>query len=1237
MANTHGFELIIQTARAVIVKALKGAWKSAECPDQPDDTGRIPEFMDIPNVGDIGGFPIIDGQVQIPMDELDADFAPEVNGITLTFGLNIQIEIGNPPVPSARLLDFHTILRAKSPVGTLPDTQDVGVLLADINKADVSVEFDQGHPLDNSIEELLQDYVHKAYENGEIPNFVSENEVPFAIGTVNTTTQIFDDEANVDRQILSSFPDATTLRISIPIYLRMFAFVPDSFGPITIASPMGIETRIIINAPFEKYPDRYEAKFGSVSINDVSVGPIDGVKDDIAGNPNEAINYQSNKSNLPIDIDTVLTTQLKQKGMEFANDLGNQRVDIPAISEMETLIADLFYDELTSRNYLAIWSPTASDDEFEVDNVEVRVFSDTMNIALNAGAGADSSAITNFIPAGMEFSIAMSRSSLDEKIAKARTDGGFDDLPKRFVEDGKDVDLNTLNITVVDFSIRLTGTLTVIDAVLGSIDVDASFTTNVGFHWEPSGDLNADGFQKMQHELIGEPDVDVDEGIAFWILAIILTIISFGVGGVLVGIITIIVVLIVKAIVENIGSDSLVDGATGAINGITAWPPQLAHIGAIRAVFFDPIEISTSGLVMSGQMEVISSCESTLVVPATTAGKYTTKAAQLTELKALKIYNHANFFWNPGDGSASQLQKTIYHSYDVSGIYLAKHGVQVTEFGGASSRHFAIVRVKNVPAIVTMGPNITVNEGEAVTLEANFEDVEYSDTHWSLWNFGDDQSVEKGFVVETNTPPASRGVARVEHAWCDNGEYTVTVQIIDQNGGVGTASMRVTVLNVAPVVRVPERMYAYRCNPITMVGVFTDSGWCDTHTGTWSFGDCSPVKTAKIEETNEAPEARGSATASHVYDTCGRFVTECSILDDDGGLGQAQSIIEVTEIYNANFNDGFSFHPLGEIANHWLPFGIAPDQRSAAAGSSAFAIFGCDHCIVADGLSAQRITGLPGANVGIYQQIKTNRGWTYQVELLYMLLNNNGHVRLGLDSWGGTDPENPDIVWCAGDRVNLWSHLLERVCAETDRITVFIGLVQDLKGQAVCSLDSVSMIAMQDISCVKKAQPVPDPRNCLDFRSVSPKEELPSDWNYEGVRFMSITDKRQRIVKQFPPSDTTCLEIDRGLLIEFYSPVNDLCLKLCYREKLTLGVLLSNVQGKVISQNTYELQIPTTTLHLGGSHVYRVQLIVRENAGLSELCFGRSKQENEPIYLTPKIIHDERRIVSQVPNAGQNG
>ena len=94
--------------------------------------------------------------------------------------------------------------------------------------------------------------------------------------------------------------------------------------------------------------------------------------------------------------------------------------------------------------------------------------------------------------------------------------------------------------------------MTVIDAILGSIDVDADFWVNVGLRWEPDCDLNADGVQIIEHEIL-DKDVDPEESVAFWVITIILAIISFGVGGLIGLLILVIVILIVEAIAENIG------------------------------------------------------------------------------------------------------------------------------------------------------------------------------------------------------------------------------------------------------------------------------------------------------------------------------------------------------------------------------------------------------------------------------------------------------------------------------------------------------------------------------------------------------------------------------------------------------------------------------------------------------------------------------------------------------------
>ena len=116
MANTRGYEVVVEASEEVLRKVIRGAWKSAECDDDPGDEGRIPEFMDVPAGETFGGFVVADGSVQIPEDQLDASLRPDITGAEIQLGVLIEIEIENPPVPSAQMLTMTADLAAAAPL-----------------------------------------------------------------------------------------------------------------------------------------------------------------------------------------------------------------------------------------------------------------------------------------------------------------------------------------------------------------------------------------------------------------------------------------------------------------------------------------------------------------------------------------------------------------------------------------------------------------------------------------------------------------------------------------------------------------------------------------------------------------------------------------------------------------------------------------------------------------------------------------------------------------------------------------------------------------------------------------------------------------------------------------------------------------------------------------------------------------------------------------------------------------
>jgi PKD repeat protein len=1238
MADTHGFEVVLEAAEALLTKVLRGAWKSAECPVEPGDEGRIPEYKDIPPGTTIGTYVVADGQVQIPQDQLQATMAPDVNGVQIKLGLNIQIEIADPPVPSAGLFDMTADVRAKAPVGSPPPGPDVGLILDGLPIGNVSTTLTSGYPLEPKLDLILTEFVHKAYENWtsagpidptfpNIPHVLDEQNVNLTLGTADVHAELFDDDSDPARQIVVSRPNATTVNISIPVYLRIFD-IHLSIPLITLLDPMGIETRMNIRAPLDSPPGSYTAHLGTAT---VTVDPIQPVSPDISGSTLEGTNYQTNKTRLAafINLDTLITNQLISRGTALAQQIGDFTIPVPTIAQIEQAITEIFHADLEARNFISIWTPSAGG-EVEITDVTVKALSDVLAIALNAGGGADVNAMGNFVPPDREFAIALSAARINQIISDTRRDQGLadDQLPKRFVEDGNDVDLNSLNIFLVDGAIRLTGNVTVIDALLDSIDVDADFTANVGLHWEPNGALNADGNQMLKQHTIGDPDVDPEESVLFWVITAIIGVLTFGLIG---GIVVLVVALIVEGIASSIGGELALDAITGAVSGISAWPPNLSRIGRVTAVFHDPVLIDPNGIVIAGLVDVISSCEAVAIAAADSGGSYSSAAASALTLTAANTHVLASYRWVPGDGSAAVNLQNVSHTYVASGLYIAKHELRINEPGGANSRHFAVVDVRNVAPEVDAGPNITVNEGEVVTLVGRFSDVEYPDTHESVWNFGDDQALQAGTIQETNTPPRAIGTSTVQHAWCDNGIYTVALRVRDQNGGMTTDTLTVTVLNVPPKVDAGEEMFAYPCTVITLTGTFEDPGWCDTHTGSWDFGDCSPTQTAVVRETNDPPAAKGVVISSHVYSRCGTYHAVCTVIDDDGGIGTDATVIRVIYIENHNFELGYRARLHGMVANYWEPY-VAPPKQSpqdSAAGSqpssvpaateAGDAIFFCEECIVHEGQRSQRIKVARSLRAGIYQRVGSNVGWDYQISVWYVINERTeGKARLGIDPEGGDDSAAPTVVWAEGSERQRWAQLTVRATAARRSITIFLETESGKAGHVDVCFDEAALFPVQPFCLPDEVRPEEPPKEetrCVDFTDLKPGTQLTPLYENAGFTFDSPYPHQVfHIVAAGPPVGQSKLAIPvMGLIIGLPFPSDLVQIRLTHFGGQPPTIVALNRNGQPVGQATGQTannQLQTLEIAAPGIVTLRIEGKGRETL-LYEICARRDWRKDE--------------------------
>ena len=732
--------------------------------------------------------------------------------------------------------------------------------------------------------------------------------------------------------------------------------------------------------------------------------------------------------------------------------------------------------------------------------------------------------------------------------------------------------LNSLIPSLINGFIQLRGNVTVFNAIAGSVDADADFTAKLILKWVDT----ADG-QAITAELAGEPDVDL--GIGAWILGLILGFITFGAVGVVV---VIVVLSIADDLAETLGGAVIRDEVTGRVQTISAWPQRLEGIGTVVSAFENPVSIDPQSVMFPDAYVVHATFESTADALAEANGPYVVDAGAPVQFVGGPATPDTDYAWEFGDGTSAAAMNPV-HTYGDDGLFVAMLTTTVNQPGGVVTRHFAAVRARNVPPVVDAGGVIIIDEGEEIEFEASFTDAEWLDSHEATFFFGDDSLPVVGSVSETNDPPRAQGTARARHAYCDDGEYTLTVQVRDDDGGVGTDTRTVVVRNVPPTVDAGPDLCVLPGTPITLRACFRDPGWCDTHTATWDPGDCTPARTAIVRERHDPPEGIGTALATHIYERCGTYLATCVVTDDDGGIGEDTVVVRVVELQNADFEGGFRERREGIVANFWEPYG------RAGGGKDGTGPFVPDEFVVHGGQRAQGIVAPAGGRLGIRQTLCVIAGWDYQVGAWYQLPPHGAGstARLGIDPAGGDDQDAAGITWCDGDPTDAWAQLAERVTAEGDAITVYLE-VRAGDRDAHIHLDDVEVLAeaCQPADCTP---PGPDleERRCLSFRALDPGRFEP-DLDVDGFHLTAL-DQQPLVVVQFGQPPGSALRIpEKGLQVALPFTSRRVTAEIVTGTSVPVRMLAFDEAGQALADvasmpGSGRLEIEEEGNHLGGT------------------------------------------------------
>lgn len=204
--------------------------------------------------------------------------------------------------------------------------------------------------------------------------------------------------------------------------------------------------------------------------------------------------------------------------------------------------------------------------------------------------------------------------------------------------------------------------------------------------------------------------------------------------------------------------------------------------------------------------------------------------------------------------------------------------VQVDDGDGGVTFGSGNVFVENrEPTLSNVTITSVIDEGGTATLTGNMSDISVLDSFTLLVVWGDG-------TQDTYSYPAGNTAFTETHVYVDDDPTGspsdlnyIDLSLWDDDGGLGTDSVSITVNNVAPTLAPGQDQVLFENDILNLSLALSDPGLADTYTAVIDWGDGSAVEPGLV--------ANGMVSASHLYPTFGSYNINVTLTDDDTGVG----------------------------------------------------------------------------------------------------------------------------------------------------------------------------------------------------------------------------------------------------------------------------------------------------------------------------------------------------------------